>query len=313
MNTKIYSDASILNIRSHFDSVEQKYITYPKFVFLCGKGFNPNNKEEYKTSNRGIISEYIKKLLPDSYIVLSEQMWDEHYNENIDLLLFEEFLAEVSDAIILFTESPGSFCELGAFAYADNLFSDKLIVVLDEKYRDSKSFISTGPVLKAKSDGSKVIYAPLDNGALLSSAELRNEILELVNRIQSKKSKINKRTINRDKNYVQISSFIIEILELLRIVQPINSNDLLQLYKTVKQFDRFNLVKRDGSNFKREIKFNYILKLLKMAGIIEVENSVIRFPHYEKTQHLMLKYYGNAIECERNRIICKKYRYREQI
>lgn len=92
-------------------------------------------------------------------------MWEDDFNDSIDLLIFEEFLAEVSDAIVLFVESPGSFCELGAFAYADALFSDKLIIVMDEKYRRSKSFIATGPVLKASENGSKIVYAQTENGA----------------------------------------------------------------------------------------------------------------------------------------------------
>lgn len=302
-----------MSIRKHLYRCGYKYITYPKFIFLCGVGYS--TKEEYERSNRGVIDRYIKQLLPDSHIVLSEKMWEDKYDDSIDLLTFEEFLAEVSDAIVLFVESPGSFCELGAFAYADALFSDKLIIVMNEKYRNSKSFIATGPVLKAKADGSKVVYAPIENDALLSSKELRSEILNLVDAIKNKQAKVNKRRINENEDCVFINSFIIEILELLRLVQPIAQNDLLQLYKAVKKFDHFTFVKRDGSKFKRGIKFSYILKLLQTANIIETEScpSVIRFPDYKKTQHLMFKYYGNAIERERNRIICKKYKYGEQV
>ena len=127
MNANVYSESCIASIRKHLDKSEHKYITYPKFIFLCGKGFN--STEEYKHSNRGIVEDFIKKLIPDTHIVLSEQMWEDGFDDSIDLLIFEEFLAEVSDAIVLFVESPGSFCELGAFAYADALFSDKLIIV----------------------------------------------------------------------------------------------------------------------------------------------------------------------------------------
>ena len=312
LNANVYSESCIASIRKHLDKSEHKYITYPKFIFLCGKGFN--STEEYKHSNRGIVEDFIKKLIPDTHIVLSEQMWEDGFDDSIDLLIFEEFLAEVSDAIVLFVESPGSFCELGAFAYADALFSDKLIIVMDEKHRGSKSFIATGPVLKAKEDGSKIVYAQTENGALLSSSELRSEILELVQMLKSKRSRVNKRNANEDKEHVYISSFLVEILEIIRLVQPISSSDLLQLYKEIKQFDGFTLVKRDGNKFKREIKFGYILKLLQTAKIIEIDSSmIIKFPNYAKTQHLMLKYFGNGIERERNRIICRKYRYGERI
>lgn len=307
MNANIYSEKCIASIRKHLDKSGHKYITYPKFIFLCGKGFN--TKEEYTLSNRGIVDDFIRKLLPDMHIVLSEQMWEDGFDDSIDLLIFEEFLAEVSDAIILFVESPGSFCELGAFAYADTLFSDKLIIVMDEKYRGSKSFIATGPVLKAREDGSKIVYAHTNNGALLSSPELREEILNLANKFKSKHSQVNKRITNLNQDQVYISSFLIEIIEIIRLAQPIRSSDLLPLYKEIKQFDSFTLIKRDGNKFKREISFKYILKLLQTAKIIEIESSVINLPSYEKTQHLMLKYFGNGIERERNRIICRKYRY----
>lgn len=311
LNANIYTEACIASIRRHLDKGEYKYITYPKFIFLCGKGFS--SQEEYRQSNRGIVDDFIKKLFPDTHTVLSEQMWDDKFDDSIDLLIFEEFLAELSDAIILFVESPGSFCELGAFAYADALFSDKLIIVMDEKYRGDKSFIVTGPVLKAKEDGSKIVYAQTENGALLSSSELRSEILDLVQSLKSKRSRVNRRMINEDRDRVYISSFLVEILEIIRLVQPISTSDLLQLYKEIKQFDGFTLVKRDGNRFKREIKFSYILKLLQTAKIIEVESSIIKFPDYEKIQHLMLRYFGNGIERERNRIICRKYRYGEHV
>ena len=74
---------------------------------------------------------YLQKQSEDIFIVLSERLWEESFNSNIDLLTFEEFLAEISDVIVLFCESPGSYCELGAFAYANKLFSDKLVIVID--------------------------------------------------------------------------------------------------------------------------------------------------------------------------------------
>lgn len=191
-------------------------------------------------------------------------------------MTFEEFLAEVSDAIILFVESPGSFCELGAFAYADSLFSDKMIVVLDEAYRNSRSFISTGPVLKASDNGSKVVYAEIKYGALLASEELRSVVLDLTSRMKTKISSINKRTINKDTN-VYISSFIPEVLEIIRLAQPILSADLIQLYKDIKGIDTFTFIKRNGEAFSREIQVTYIWKMLEVAQIVRIDEGYLGF------------------------------------
>lgn len=255
MQAKAFGENQIKNIRNHLDTRDAKYITYPKFIFLCGKGFDKSVEDSYWNTNRGIIHRYMEKLLPDINVVLSEQLWEDGFDSKIDLLTFEEFLAEVSDAIILFVESPGSFCELGAFAYADSLFSDKMIVVLDEAYRNSRSFISTGPVLKASDNGSKVVYAEIKYGALLASEELRSVVLDLTSRMKTKISSINKRTINKDTN-VYISSFIPEVLEIIRLAQPILSADLIQLYKDIKGIDTFTFIKRNGEAFSREIKIN---------------------------------------------------------
>ena len=182
MDTRIYSGKVIDSIRSHLENSESKFITYPKFVFLCGKEI----KDHYELTNRGILQRYIEKQSPDIFIVLSEKLWEESFDSNIDLLTFEDFLAEISDAIILFCESPGSFCELGAFAYAEKCFGDKLVVVIDEKHKNEKSFIMTGPVAKAKSDGAIIVYAQLENKGLLASDELRNMVRTKMKQFSSK-------------------------------------------------------------------------------------------------------------------------------
>lgn len=254
----------------------------------------------------------MEKLLPDINIVLSEQLWEDGFDSKIDLLTFEEFLAEVSDAIILFVESPGSFCELGAFAYADSLFSDKMIIVLDESYHNSRSFIATGPVLKASDNGSKIVYAEIKDGALLASVELRSAVIDLTNALKNKVSSINKRVINKNIN-VHIGAFIPEILEIIKLAQPILSADLIQLYKDIKGFDTFTFVKRNGKPFSREIQVGYIWKLLEVAKIIQMNAGYISLLDYSKPQSFMLKYFGNAMDRERNRIICRKYRYGEKV
>ena len=223
----------IESMKSHLDNDTNKFITYPKFVFLCGAAYSEN---EYDKTNRGVIDKYLKSKSDAIFIVLSEKLWEDSFDSNIDLLTFEEFLAEVSDAIILFVESPGSFCELGAFAYAEKLFSDKLIIVIDEKYKGDKSFIITGPTAKAQKDGAKVIYAPLSGTGLLSSADMRKVVDEKSTEFASKSSPSNKRHPNKDEAYISVNTFILELLELIKIVQPISRKDLIEIYKEVKGF-----------------------------------------------------------------------------
>lgn len=297
----------IESMKSHLDNDTNKFITYPKFVFLCGAAYSEN---EYDRTNRGIIDKYLKSKSEDIFIVLSEKLWEDSFDSNIDLLTFEEFLAEVSDAIILFVESPGSFCELGAFAYAEKLFSDKLIIVIDEKYKGDKSFIITGPTAKAQKDGAKVIYAPLSGTGLLSSADLRKIVDEKSTEFASKSSQSNKRHPNRDEAYISVNTFILELLELIKIVQPVHRKDLIDIYKAIKGFSAFKFVKKDGTNFHNEIKYDYIIKLLVTVGLIELDGNFIFTELHKKSQALMFDYPKKSENQERNKLICRKYRYR---
>ncbi len=78
-----------------------------------------------------------------------------------DLLSLENDLAGWVHAIVVIAESPGAICELGAFANHDKL-KDKLVVLIDKKYRRKRSFIMLGPVrFLAKRTRSEVLYADL--------------------------------------------------------------------------------------------------------------------------------------------------------
>lgn len=311
MDSRIYSNDMICHMRLFLDNNATKFITYPKFVFLCGKAFL--SSDEYDKSNRGIIDKYLTTKSKDVFIVLSEKLWEDSFNSSIDLLTFEEFLAEVSDVIILFVESPGSFCELGAFAYADKLFSGKLIIVIDEKYKEDKSFIITGPTAKAKKDGAEVIYAPLLGTGLLSSADLRKVIDKKLYEFASKNDANNKRIPNQSDGKLFVNTFIIELLELIRILQPVSRKDLIEIYKKVKGISSFRFVKKDGEDFHNEIKYDYIIKLLENVGIINLNGDIIATDKYKKSQSLMFRYPKKIENKERNKLLCKKYRYRGDV
>lgn len=304
MSKWIYTSELIENIKAHLDNETSRFITCPKFVFLCGKNIE---LQKYEESNRGTIQKWLAAKSKNIFFVLSEKLWEDDFDSNIDLLTFEDFLAEVSDSIILLVESPGSFCELGAFAYTEKLFNDKLIIIIDEKYKNDKSFIMSGPVAKVKKDGAKVVFAPLE-GALLSSSELRNTLDNLVDQLSSKTASINKRTPNKENSNVLISVFVLEILELIKLLQPIPRRKLIEIYKEVKGFSSFTFVKKNGDKYHNEIHVDYIIKLLKNAGLV-IENIDGLEYVKEELQPLMLKYNKKTETKERLRLYCKRYRY----
>lgn len=62
-----------------------------------------------------------------------------------DILSFEADLAQISELIVLFSESYGSAAELGAFAMVEEI-AKRLLVIIDDHNYAEKSFIRLGPV-----------------------------------------------------------------------------------------------------------------------------------------------------------------------
>lgn len=277
-------------------------INTPRFIFLCGKGINAGDC--YDKTNRGRIQKYIQNQIPLVKFAISEYVWKNLYETDIDLLTFEVFLAEVSDYIILFVESMGSACELGAFTFDNRDFMKKLIIILDEKYRADNSFIKIGPVMKAKKNGAAVIYADL-TGAILSSLELRNKVNEIIDEMNRRKRII----INRQKEKVKIYPFILEILELIKLFQPIELKGLPTVYKTIKDFNQFKFSKMSDEEF--DIKVKYIFAFLKAVKLIEEKDGNIHLAKTVELENFMFKYSSLEFNKMRNQILAKKYKYRD--
>lgn len=79
------------------------------------------------------------------------------------LLHFERDLAQLCELVLLFTESPGSFAELGAFAMVPEI-APRLLVLIDGKNYADSSFIKLGPVrsLQVAHGKNSVFVIPLD-------------------------------------------------------------------------------------------------------------------------------------------------------
>lgn len=122
-------------------------------LFLCGAA-STRTKISYRDSIR-------KKLEKDTNlsILYPEDMFMEMLNrKKYDLLTLEKFLANNSDLIIIVCESPGSFAELGAFVN-NNETLKKVVVLLQTRYKNAKSFIRQGPVEYVKKENkNNVIY-----------------------------------------------------------------------------------------------------------------------------------------------------------
>jgi len=309
-NQRTYSDSLIAQIRKNLTRTSYKFITFPKLLFLCGKKFDREIIGDYAKTNRGVINNYIQARTENIFCILSEDCWDNKLLNEIDLLTFEEFLAEVSDLILLFVESMGSACELGAFSFKETSFCKKLLIVLDRKYENDESFINQGPIAKAKKHKSKVIYVDYDK-ALLMDRQIKTEIEKI---IESSKilSHFNTRIINKDEKKIELNSFLIEIFEIIKLFQPIGHADIVELYKKIKGFNNFEFVKSNKKIFRNKILPYYILIFLKGAKLIEQDdnnNYTVPMKFMSQSDLLMFSFANTAMNRTRSRILARKFKY----
>ncbi|MGM5033022.1 retron St85 family effector protein [Tardiphaga sp. 803_E3_N1_3] len=114
-------------------------------LFLCGGEINA--KSEKPPSLREAFSRLVYGKPFKKYSTLISEELNAffpkgHYR---DILTFEAHIAQISELIVLFSESFGSAAELGAFSMVKDI-AHRLLVVIDDKNYNDESFISLGPI-----------------------------------------------------------------------------------------------------------------------------------------------------------------------
>jgi hypothetical protein len=81
------------------------------------------------------------------------------YNNYLE---FEVDLAQITELIVLFSESAGSFVELGAFSMISEISERLLVVIRDKHYRED-SFIRLGPLLALQNQHGDAVVCVIDD------------------------------------------------------------------------------------------------------------------------------------------------------
>jgi hypothetical protein len=113
-------------------------------VFVCGGSAAPSAR-----TLRARFLRYSKRNLTSHRVFLAERiihdLWKATPPTFDNLASFEEIIADISDCIVLFPESPGSCAELGFFCKSDKIRT-KVLVVNDEGHENADSFLNLGPI-----------------------------------------------------------------------------------------------------------------------------------------------------------------------
>lgn len=124
-------------------------------IFTCGASDNGN-----LNSSREQFMQYAEKHITNYRFFKAESFFESFENSgDQDLLSIEEVLGDFSDCVLIFLESPGAYCELGAFA-ANNDMVSNILPVNKSEFQNADSFINGGPLKKIDSDSrfGKTIY-----------------------------------------------------------------------------------------------------------------------------------------------------------
>ncbi|RZF61208.1 hypothetical protein EWE75_19160 [Sphingomonas populi] len=100
-----------------------------------------------------------------------------------DLVKFETDLAQICELVILFSESPGSFVELGSFSAVEEI-AEKLLVIIQSKYLNKNSFIAKGPATSLKREYPNSIFTFADITIGIKNGHFSEvDCLSLVNKL----------------------------------------------------------------------------------------------------------------------------------
>lgn len=121
-------------------------------LFVCGGNADLDMRPRFR--------DYCARDAEDFVIFFPEFAMADYFSSPtpvpFDLADFEQLVGQLSHAIVIFPEAPGSFAETGYFSAVPSL-AGGIILALDVRWQGQDSFISMGP---AKKIAAKSIFQP---------------------------------------------------------------------------------------------------------------------------------------------------------
>lgn len=230
-------DEDIRVLRDHLRQ-RQSHTMRPLFVFPCG-----GNEREFSSRRRlrEYVSESADSVLDNVFCLSAEDIAGSGVLGGANLLQQEAMLADICDWIVVFAESAGSICELGAFAALPHAAAVTSLAI-DKSHEGERSFLADGPAREIGEGGqplNAVFYLdledPLDDERFASFVR---RLREGVHRGVRRSLLSSRKAFNLDEDDVRVGPLVHELLDLLQVVGPMCVRDLFDLYCDVKRFRR---------------------------------------------------------------------------
>lgn len=270
MDTHIYTESRLDNLRQY---VRQRRTrdALPTFIFSCGG--DPSTHPA-----RGILQEYISHsknpCFSNVYCINAENMADMPEFVGKNLLIQEAMIIDASDCVILFAESVGSWCELGAFSALPTVYPI-LTVAYDKKYESSKSFLMNGPIEMVRQHETRLAKAI---GVDLQCPTASPDFCRFLSTIKATAQEGTRKPINRSFEEINVGGYVHELLDIVNFFAPILIEDVEPIYRILKGFPqkgRLNIVSptisesiKDSSRISREIDTEQVLAFMRASRMI---------------------------------------------
>lgn len=246
MNTETINDI----YKNIYPVMTNEYLT----VFLCGGAYNKATPS---------LRDRVRPLLENQHelkirVFYPEFLLKQAMNKDLDLLTFENILAENSDVIVIICESAGSLVELGAFSNHSSTV-DKLIAGISNDHRRDRSFIVRGPIKLLKNKNKKKVFYYTNNEVI--------DVDEIIKSLRSIKRRIKNNEVIEVDTLVGMYYFI---QLLLLLYKGLSKNEL--------RIALFSLVDLEEKGHQKiNAIFEAAINLLFKDGLIRTQDAVDGF------------------------------------
>lgn len=216
-------------------SREQPFLSAPRLIFVCGKEWVDNEETirnyTIRTLRKCRIVNHYGTQNEAVLCIIAEKLYVQDLSE--DIFSFEKMLAEISDRIIIVAESPGTFCELGAFVMDEDC-RRKTMVINEDNADYENSFITKGPIKKLESLNESSIIRHNGLERIKNSHEYNFKVQEIA------KAPLTI-AINDNAGSVELKSLIYELANIVELFQPVEYFEIETLYKRLKDFEGYTI------------------------------------------------------------------------
>ncbi|MGA6114766.1 hypothetical protein [Agrobacterium radiobacter] len=161
-----YERIKKLELAARRDEIEREMERYE--IFIAGpyidKAKDRSDSDNSSTEGKALRFDVVKYYEAKGHnIYLGEdielkRIGNSHYGSSSNAVFFERhYILKNIDALIVFPDGPGVFCEFGDWATTPETCK-KMLVVINKKYEGEPSYINDGTARAAKHFGAEIAY-----------------------------------------------------------------------------------------------------------------------------------------------------------